>query len=144
MFGPDSAAFDIREVNTFMKDNQTITAWTQETMTDMSYDGQWMPMKSVSQVNKKTSHVELIPLVDTTNLGKKPLCFILQDHFDYVYYVNNFIAAAKAVKQINHPENHTLCDKHAILPMLYVRHYITGSVSVAVLWRYRDSLHVAS
>jgi hypothetical protein len=137
MFEPGSTILNISEVNVFIQSNQTIPPWTQEPIMDMSCHGQRMLMESVSQVNEKTSHAELMPLVDTTGLGKKPFCFILRDGFDYVYYVNNFMAAAKAVKQINHPENYNLCDKHAILTASRLVPLYTTHVSDAT----RETLH---
>jgi hypothetical protein len=81
----------------------------------MSYHGQRTLMESVLLVNEKTSHIEPVPLVDTTGLCMKPLCFIMRGGFEYVYYVNDFSAAARAVRQINEPEYYSLSDKHAIL-----------------------------
>jgi hypothetical protein len=95
----------------------------------MAYHGQRLLPESVAAVNERTSRVGLLPLVDTTGLAGKPLCFILKGEFDYVYYVDDFVAAAKAVRHINSPEYYSLSDKHALLTMTRLVPIYTTHVS---------------
>jgi hypothetical protein len=109
MFAPD-----ISEVTAYIQGGQE-ASWPQEVIMDMAYHGRRTLMEAVACVDEATSRVELLPLVDTTGLGEEPLCYVLRGDANCVYYLDNFTAAAKAVRAINRPEYYSLSDKHALL-----------------------------